>query len=172
MVFTTVVRACIRYYSRCGKLALDNEIVPRNPKYRRFKYQPGTHERIRIETVCQRPWVMANILSNGDVVPCCYDYDATMALGNIREQPFTEIWSSPAYCALRRKIYQEMHSIPKCHMCWVNFKLSRAGWFVESIDFTENTLGHFVKGLKRYLRKPLGRRIIKAAWRRFTDILP
>ena len=32
------------------------------------------------------------ILSNGDVVPCCIDYDASCKIGNIFESNLTEIW--------------------------------------------------------------------------------
>ena len=116
----------------CGDNALDDTLVPRNPDYRRYAYKPGTLARIRMDTVCRRVWEMSNILSNGDVAPCCYDYDSSMKVGNLFKQPFTEIWNSQAYCELRRKIHDEMQSLPKCRNCGVNFQLSERGWFVES----------------------------------------
>jgi radical SAM protein with 4Fe4S-binding SPASM domain len=119
----------------CGSKAMDDEIIPLNPAYRRYEYDPGTHERIRIDTVCDRVWVMSNIFSNGDVVPCCYDYDSELKVGNAFEKPFSQIWNSPAYQELRKKIHLERDTILKCKECGINFKLSQAGWFVETHEF-------------------------------------
>ncbi len=146
-----------------GDVFLDHEFVAKKLRYRFFEYKWGTYERIRIDTVCRRPWEMANIFSNGDVVPCCYDFDASMRLGNVTEKPFSEIWNNPAYRQLREKIYNEKDSLEKCRDCWINFKLSKSGWFPVVIDFTDSALSRFKKSLKRKLQGPLGRRIISAA---------
>lgn len=119
----------------CGLTSIDEEIIPSNLKYRRYRYKEGTNERIRINTQCTRIWHMSNIFSNGDVVPCAYDYDSELKVGNIHEKPFTEIWNSPPYHNLRKKIYYEKDSIPKCRECTISFELSDSGWFVESNDF-------------------------------------
>jgi len=121
-----------------GPTALDEELVPSNPRYRRYAYHKGTYERIRVDTMCKRAWFMSNILSNGDVVPCCYDYDATMKVGNAFEQPLSELWHGPAYRALRERIYHQKDSLPHCRDCPVNYKYSEAGPFVESLDFSAN----------------------------------
>ena len=60
----------------------DEHIVPTKPEHRRYAYKPGTFERIRTGGPCTLPWFMFNIHSNGNIVPCCYDYDA----GNDRRQ--------------------------------------------------------------------------------------
>ncbi len=44
------------------------------------------------------------ILSDGRVVPCCLDFDGTLALGNIKEKPLEAILGSPAALALRESI--------------------------------------------------------------------
>lgn len=44
------------------------------------------------------------ILSDGRVVPCCADYDGTLALGNIKERPLAGILSSPRVLALKDSI--------------------------------------------------------------------
>ena len=118
----------------CGMAALDESLLPRNPSYRRYQYYQDTWDRVRIDTTCRRVWIMANIFSNGDVVPCCYDYSSEMKVGNIGETPLTKLWNSPAYCALRKRIVTQMSSIPRCHNCDINFKLSESGWFVKSVD--------------------------------------
>lgn len=146
----------------CGSAALDNDLVPRNPKYRRFEYDTVTGKRILVRTLCQRPWEMANILSNGDVVPCCYDFDASMKIGNVTEKPFSEIWNSPAYQQLRKKIFNEKDSIEKCRDCWTSFKLSKSGWFVESYNLTESTLEQLKKRFEWRLRKTPIWKILRA----------
>jgi radical SAM protein with 4Fe4S-binding SPASM domain len=88
-----------------------------------------------MNAICSRVWLMSNIFSNGDVVPCCYDYNAEMKVGNIRHQRFSKIWNSPEYRALREKIYHDKDSFAKCKACGCNYELTPNGWFVESIDF-------------------------------------
>jgi radical SAM protein with 4Fe4S-binding SPASM domain len=41
---------------------------------------------------------------NGDVVPCCYDIAGKAIVGNLARQTLREIWDSPAYVDLRRRI--------------------------------------------------------------------
>lgn len=88
----------------CGVTALDEELLPVNPVYRRYEYMPGSLERVRSDSVCRRVWTMSNIFSNGDVVPCCYDYDSSMKAGNAFEKPFPEIWNSAGYREIRKRI--------------------------------------------------------------------
>ncbi len=117
-----------------GVIAKDEELLPTDPQYRRYEYIPGTFERVRADAICRRVWTMSNILSNGDVVPCTYDYDSEMKVGNVFETPFTQIWNSSAYSELRKRIYHDMQAIPKCSRCGVNFMLTEYRWFVKASD--------------------------------------
>lgn len=120
----------------CGSTAIDEGMVPDKPEYRRYEYVRGTYQRIRADAMCSRVWIMSNIFSNGDVAPCCYDYNGEMRIGNIFNQKFTEIWDSRPYRDLRRKVYLDKNSMTKCRECGINFKLSPTGWFVESLDLS------------------------------------
>ncbi len=142
---------------------LDSEYVPKKIRYRFFEYKPGTYERVRIDMVCRRPWEIASILSNGDVVPCCWDYDDSMKVGNVLEKPFTKIWNDYAYRELRRKTYHMRHTLSKCMFCPPNFKLSKGGWFPESLDFRDSTLNRFKKNLRKKFLSPLERCMINVA---------
>ena len=113
----------------------DEDIVPRNPAYRRYLYKPGTFQRIRVDEPCRRVWWISNIFSNGDVVPCCYDYSSELKLGNVFEHSFTEIWQGLKYRNFRKITFFEKDQIPKCRDCDVNYKLSKNGWFIETHDF-------------------------------------
>ena len=142
----------------CGTEEMDDELVPTNPKYRRFEYDPHTNKRVRTQSICLRPWVMSNIFSNGDVVPCCYDYNSKMKIGNVFDEPFTQIWNSAAYSSIRKRIHNSRESLEKCRNCWINFKLSDSGWFPEYYDFTKSALSRLrdkIKKLKNKIKKRL-----------------
>lgn len=51
---------------------------------------------------CQRLWSQINILSNGDVVPCCLDYAPEQVLGNVKDNTLREIWMDEPYRELRQ----------------------------------------------------------------------
>ncbi|MFX0133541.1 MAG: glycosyltransferase [Candidatus Hodarchaeota archaeon] len=131
----------------CGFHHMDKDYVPKNPRYRRYKYRKNTFERIRINPLCISPWVKSNILSNGDVVPCCYDYNAELKVGNINEKPYSQIWMSDSYRNLRRRIHVNKNTIPKCKECTLNFKLSRKGWFLEYYDFNSSFKNELIKNI-------------------------
>jgi len=119
----------------CGSTYLDPQLVPEDPQLRRYAYQAGTFQRLASDHPCRRVWTMANIQSNGNVVPCCRDYDAKMKLGNFLERPFTEIWNGEAYRRLRQQVSQGKDRIAKCRDCDESFKLSAGGWFPELTEF-------------------------------------
>lgn len=113
----------------------DSEFVPKNPAFHRLAYNPGTWERIAADQECIRVWIMANILSDGSVVPCCYDYDGSMKLGNVFETPFQEIWGGGEYATLRTRIQRDKCVLPKCAICQINYQFTPQGMFFRSVDF-------------------------------------
>lgn len=121
-----------------GVLHMDQEFVPDNLRYRRYRYKEGTYERVRRNADCTRVWHMSNIFSNGDVVPCCYDYNSDLKVGNIHEQPFSHIWNSAAYRALRQRIYYHKNDIPHCRECVINFELIYGNWMYEIDHFNSD----------------------------------
>jgi radical SAM protein with 4Fe4S-binding SPASM domain len=146
----------------CGAYSSDEALVPLNPKLRRFVYRTGTWERIPKESICERVWMMSNILADGDVVPCCYDFDASMAVGNAFRASFTGIWNSPEYAALRRRVLLERAREPHCRECHTSYKMARAGdWFVDRIDFNMPSASTAQYKLRMLLRNDFTYR----AWR-------
>ena len=119
----------------CGEVSLDSEFVPKDLRYRRLEYRPGTWERISVDTDCERPWIMANIFSDGSVVPCCYDFEGTMKVGNAFEEPFGKIWNGPAFVEMRKKILTDRDNILHCKQCLINYKHTPQGMFYRSVDF-------------------------------------
>ena len=55
---------------------------------------------------CQRPWTLAYVTANGNVLPCCVspwvarDY-AGLILGNASDEPFEKIWNGARYQQFR-----------------------------------------------------------------------
>lgn len=59
-----------------------------------------------------------NITWNLDVIPCCYDFNATIPFGNLRESTLEEIFSSPAYFQfLTAHLSGDLSAFPVCANC-------------------------------------------------------
>ncbi len=59
-----------------------------------------------------------NITWNLDVIPCCYDFNATIPFGNLRTQSLEEIFSSPEYMAfVIAHQTGELSAYPVCQNC-------------------------------------------------------
>jgi len=146
----------------CGPTSSDAELVPLDPRKRRYVYEKGSWDRVRSESPCERVWMMANVCADGAVVPCCSDYDASMKVGNAFEQSLTAIWRSPEYAELRRRVMCEKSTLPHCQECHTSFKMARAGdWFVDRIDFDMPV----VSTIQYKLRKLLRNDVTYRAWR-------
>ncbi|MBW2254969.1 MAG: sulfotransferase [Deltaproteobacteria bacterium] len=59
----------------------------------------------------------ASVLANGDVVPCCTDYDGKAALGNIREASFVDLLSGPTAQEIYRGFQRGRVVHPRCPEC-------------------------------------------------------
>ncbi len=66
---------------------------------------------------CQIPWRTMTITWDGDVVPCCYDYDKKYVLGNAASQSLREIWNGAPMQQLRREFNANQVQNPLCRNC-------------------------------------------------------
>jgi MoaA/NifB/PqqE/SkfB family radical SAM enzyme len=67
------------------------------------------------------PYQWFVILCNGDVTHCCYDYDGTQKLGNVREKPIREIAASPFLGAIDAAFRShDFSALPRCAECFKN----------------------------------------------------
>lgn len=67
--------------------------------------------------VCDLPWTKMTVTWDGDVVPCCYDYDKKYVLGNLRKNSLWEIWNGPAMRALRTEFNSNDVTNSLCRNC-------------------------------------------------------
>jgi radical SAM protein with 4Fe4S-binding SPASM domain len=162
----------------CGLDSEDSELVPADERYRRYDYHQGTFERVRIDTHCRKMWFMCNVFADGEVVPCGYDFDARLKVGNVNDTPLSKLWNSPEAIDIRKKIYFQKDSIPLCRECTVNYKLSKNGWFPEKTDFNKKPLDRCMETLQQYYDdSPELKRILSQApalkknLRRFWDFV-
>lgn len=71
------------------------------------------------------------ILWNGDVVPCCYDVEGTLVVGNVfKDGGFKKVWQSEKYKQYRRKIIRREFAL--CKNC------SQTGEYTQSATFYGN----------------------------------
>lgn len=68
---------------------------------------------------CHNPWQQMTVTWDGDVVPCCYDYDKKYVLGNIKNQTLAEMWNGPRMQALREEFLSNNVQNPLCRNCSV-----------------------------------------------------
>lgn len=67
---------------------------------------------------CWFPITDFNILSNGLCVPCCYDLNGDLVLGNLNESSVLEVWNNAEYRDLRRKMMKgRRKEIEICRNC-------------------------------------------------------
>lgn len=85
--------------------------LPRNRLLWRYKPDGSLLEPLRTCT-----WIWTPIITwDGEVLPCCYDYNAEYSLGNVFETSFMEIYWSGRYNSLRKKMVKKQ--LPLCGKC-------------------------------------------------------
>lgn len=60
---------------------------------------------------CTLPSTMIQITVNGNVLPCCNDYEQFNCMGNILEESLENIWNSKKYLDFREKLLQGQRQI-------------------------------------------------------------
>lgn len=92
--------------------------IPSDPKYARYEKKNGEWKiRNSFKNRCYRMWTGCVITWDGYVVPCCFDKDAKYKMGNIREQSWEEIRSSPAYRSFVQMLLNSRKEIDICRNC-------------------------------------------------------
>lgn len=76
-------------------------------------------ENVSVKKTCGRPENgPLQIQWNGEVIPCCYDYNNKIILGNAFETPVLEVLNSPKYRLLRYAHKMKKFSLfPYCDQC-------------------------------------------------------
>jgi len=66
---------------------------------------------------CNIPWRTMSLTWDGDLVPCCLDYDKRYVLGNISRDTLCNIWNGTRMLALREEFISNKIDNPLCKKC-------------------------------------------------------
>ncbi|TNE53794.1 MAG: radical SAM protein [Bacteroidetes bacterium] len=96
-----------------------NPLIPENEKYSRYRKQKDGSYRMKAGegNHCWRMWSSCVITWDGQVVPCCFDKDATHTLGKIPETEFNQIWKGESYSEFRSQLFRARDQIEICKNC-------------------------------------------------------
>lgn len=96
-----------------------NPLMPAEGKYSRYKKNKDGTYRIknRLDNHCWKMWHSAVITWDGNMVPCCFDKDASHQMGNILHAPLANIWNNDAYLQFRKQLFRSRKDIDICNNC-------------------------------------------------------
>ncbi|MEI6190620.1 MAG: radical SAM protein [Chitinophagia bacterium] len=96
-----------------------NNLIPTNEKYSRYKKNKDGifKSKNKLSNKCWKMQYSNVITWDGIVVPCSFDKDATHHLGNLKNQPFKEIWHNQNYQKFRAELKKSRKNIDICANC-------------------------------------------------------
>lgn len=102
-----------------------SDLIPSVEKYSRYRSNDdGTYSiKNQLENKCWKMWQSCVITWDGQVIPCCFDKDASHSMGNVSEQPFSEIWYSKPYQNFRNALLTSRSEIEICKNCTEGLKV-------------------------------------------------
>ncbi|MDR1156617.1 MAG: SPASM domain-containing protein [Bacteroidales bacterium] len=90
--------------------------IDRYSRYR--KIGDGRYEvKSKLPNRCFRLWNGTVITAAGNVVPCCFDKDAAITMGNVASQPLSDIWKNKRYMQFRQNILRNRKNYNMCRNC-------------------------------------------------------
>ncbi len=116
-----------------------NKLLPENPAYKRFIYDPKDHSRIQLKyNPCKRLWNNPVIHWDGKVCQCTFDTHGRYVLEDLTKENFKDIWSGISYRELRHQFLKDYKKLKLCSECKYAFKSSSCNtdFIIESTFFT------------------------------------
>ena len=72
------------------------------------------------EGTCYYPFYIMMIGSNGDVYPCCHEWQRRLKMGNLYQKSLWDIWTSEDYKRIRNELIKGNRSLFPCRICNVD----------------------------------------------------
>ena len=97
----------------------EDSILPKQSRYSRYQKNSDGKWVIRkkLKNSCHRIWRSCVVTWEGEVVPCCYDKDASYSAGNLNSNSLKEIWNSDQMQDFRKKVFRNRSGIDICANC-------------------------------------------------------
>ncbi len=77
----------------------------------------GTFDRYPPHMPCPFPWQYLVVQNNGDVVPCCRDYNGVNVMGNANTESLKEIWNGSRFTDFRNRMASGDYDNTLCGPC-------------------------------------------------------
>lgn len=106
-----------QFRSRWQDLGGDVEIRDFFPWNKKDLISLGAVEKYPPHMPCPFPWQYLVVQWNGDVVPCCRDFNAVNCMGNVADSTLKGIWNSSAYGRFRDSMSQGEYEPSMCAEC-------------------------------------------------------
>ncbi|MEM6734789.1 MAG: radical SAM/SPASM domain-containing protein [Bacteroidota bacterium] len=102
-----------------------SDLIPTDDRYSRYRENKNGSYSIKseLENTCWKMWQSCVITWDGQVLPCCFDKDASHSMGSVSEKSFKEIWFSSTYQHFRNKVLTSRSNIEICKNCTEGLKV-------------------------------------------------
>ena len=102
-----------------------SDLIPTQDEYARYRKGNDGKWQIKNKLLnhCWKLWHACVITWDGQVVPCCFDKDATYRLGDLSQTSFKDIWQSAPYQDFRRSVLKSRSEIDICKNCTEGLKV-------------------------------------------------
>jgi radical SAM protein with 4Fe4S-binding SPASM domain len=96
-----------------------SELIPDQQKFSRYRQQGHAEYSIKSDLMnkCWKMWHSCVMTWDGNIVPCCFDKNASYVMGNIHDQSFADIWNGPKYLEFRSRLFKNRKGIDICKNC-------------------------------------------------------
>lgn len=78
---------------------------------------PDLSKKIYVDNLCDWPWRGMVVHWNGNVVPCCNDYDGDVSFGNVAQNSLFEIWNGDKMQEFRAAHVKGRENVDFCKKC-------------------------------------------------------
>lgn len=97
----------------------DSDFIPESQVYSRYQKNETGQFQIKneLKNRCWKLWHAPVITWDGQVVPCCFDKDASHPLGSLKDDNFKAIWNGNEYMNFRKQIWSSRKAVAICKNC-------------------------------------------------------
>lgn len=94
-------------------------LIPENIRYSRYKKKKdGTWEiKNKLLNHCWRMWSSCVVTWDGNLVPCCFDKDASHKAGNVFTESFDKVWKGVELAGFRKQVLTGRDQVDICKNC-------------------------------------------------------